>query len=244
MKKSFFIDLDDTITPTGYRYSQVVCEFCYYLYEQLDRNAPFVYDLVLLQQETDLKLIKKYGFFKTRFPHSFVLTYREVCKRAGLSPKKEVEKKVKEIGKKVYDMSYYKKNFIEGVEETLEFLVSKQDSLTLLTMGDKEIQLGKVRALGLEKYFQNNLLVVPEKIQATYKKLLKEQENTPYMIGDSFRSDIVPSVKSGWNAIYIPMPGGTWSYDKKFKQELTKEEWDRVIKLRNFKEIKEKYDIL
>ncbi len=241
LEKSFFIDLDDTITPTGYRYSQVVCEFCHYLYEHLDRNVPFIYDLSGLQQEIDLKLIKKHGFFKTRFPYSFVLTYREVCKRAGLKPQKKIEQEVRKIGRKVYDLSHYKDNYIDGVEETLEFLINQQDSLTLLTLGDKEVQSGKIRALGLQKYFKKNILIVPQKNREIYESLREGQENTPFMVGDSFRSDIVPSIKAGWNSIYIPMPGGTWSYDTKFKQELTEEEQKKIIVLKNFKEIKEKY---
>lgn len=241
LEKNFFIDLDDTITPTGYRYSQVVCEFGHYLYDQLNRNVPFIYDLAMLQQEIDLKLIKKHGFFQTRFPQSFVLTYREVCKRAGLKPEKKIEEEVRNIGRKVYDMKYYKDNYIEGVEETLEFLISQKDSLNLLTLGDKEVQSGKINALGLEKYFKKNIWIVPQKNRDVYEALGRNQENELYMVGDSFRSDIVPSVKAGWNSVYIPMPGGTWSYDKKFKQELTKEEWDRVIKLKQFRKLKEKY---
>lgn len=243
MKKNFFIDLDDTITPTGYRYSQVTCEFCHYLYDKLDRNVPFIRDLVLLQTDLDLKLIKKQKFFKTRFPYSLVLTYKEVCRKAGIKPQKEMEREIKKIGERVFDMSYYENNYIEGVEETLEFLVSQQDNITLLTMGDELIQSNKIKALDLKKYFKKNTIIVPEKNEQVYKTIGKEIQN-PYMIGDSKRSDINHSVKAGWNAIWVPMPGGTWAHDQQIKEELTEEENKRVIKLKEFKEIKEKYSSL
>ncbi len=241
MKKSFFIDLDDTITPTGYRYSQVVCEFGSYLYEKLGRNAPFVRDLVLLQTDIDLKLIKTQKFHKTRFPYSLVLTYKEICKKTGIKPQREIEREVKKIGERVFDMKYYKDNYIEGVEETLEFLIAQQDDITLLTMGDEKVQSDKIKTLNLKKYFKDNIIIVPEKKKQVYKTLGKEIQSL-YMIGDSKRNDINHSVKAGWNAIYIPMPGGTWAYDQNNEEELTEEELKRVIELKQFKEIKEKYD--
>lgn len=247
-KKNFFIDLDDTITPTSYRYSQVICEFCCYLYEHFNNSVPPVEDLVKIQLAIDIALIKEYGFLAMRFPKSLVDTYHKVCEISGMKPLKNYEKEILKIGKRVFDVSYYEDNYIDGVEETLEFLLEKGDDLTIVTLGDEKIQWAKIKALKIvEKYLKDEkkVKITKKKNFDYFRKLGKGlNKNNCYMVGDSLRSDIIPSVKNKWNAIYVPPLAGSWKYEAAVKIKLTKEELGRIKEFKKFKEIKERYEEL
>jgi len=98
-------------------------------------------------------------------------------------------------------------------EETLA-RVSAWHPLMLITKGDLNHQLSKVKRSGLKDYFQN-IEVVSDKTSADYAAILKRL-NIPaerfLMIGNSLRSDILPVLELGGWAIYIPQQI-TWAHE-------------------------------
>ena len=100
-----------------------------------------------------------------------------------------------------------------GTSETLEILAKDHD-LMIITKGDLHEQQGKIGRSGLAHNFRY-IEVVSEKIPATYSAILNKYAIPPtkfIMIGNSLRSDILPVLEIGAQAIYIPYEF-TWVHE-------------------------------
>jgi putative hydrolase of the HAD superfamily len=94
---------------------------------------------------------------------------------------------------------------IGGVPETLAELSGRHD-LLLLTKGDPAEQQRKVDASQLAHHFRG-IHIVEEKNVDTYRELVNRLDVTPsetWMIGNSPKSDIIPALRAGLNAVHIP----------------------------------------
>lgn len=103
---------------------------------------------------------------------------------------------------------------LEGVEHVLDAL-DEDYELMLLTKGDLFEQETKYARSGLEKYFKH-VEIVSEKDPATYQNLLDRyglKAKEIIMIGNSLRSDILPMLEIGVEAIYIPYHT-TWVHEQ------------------------------
>lgn len=104
-------------------------------------------------------------------------------------------------------------DLIEHVEETLAALCQRYH-LMLITKGDPSEQEKKIQRSGLMKYFRY-IEITGEKNLQTYQVILKKYRIDParfLMIGNSLKSDILPALEAGGQAIYIPHPH-TWSHE-------------------------------
>jgi len=102
---------------------------------------------------------------------------------------------------------------LDGVIEVLEKL---QDNyrLIILTKGDLLDQERKLEKSGLSKYF-NHVEVLSDKKESDYKKLLdylKIDVNEFLMVGNSLKSDVIPLLNIGANAVHIPFHT-TWAHE-------------------------------
>jgi putative hydrolase of the HAD superfamily len=116
-----------------------------------------------------------------------------------------------EIGK---DMINKPIELLEGVEEVLKTL-SKDYRLILATKGDLLDQERKLEKSGLIDYF-HHIEVLSEKQEANYSRLLKHLDIKPsefLMVGNSLKSDILPLVNIGSEAIHVPFHT-TWEHEK------------------------------
>jgi len=96
-------------------------------------------------------------------------------------------------------------NLIEGVEKILGTL-SKKYELILITKGDLLDQERKIKKSRLEKYFKHRN-IVSEKNKKTYLNILDDLKIEPrnfLMVGNSFKSDVLPVLEIGGNGIHIP----------------------------------------
>lgn len=78
--------------------------------------------------------------------------------------------------------------------------------LVLATKGDLQEQMDKLDASGLEPYF-DYIQVMVEKDERNYLRLCRQTGCPPErltMVGNSFRSDIIPVLRIGGRACYIP----------------------------------------
>jgi putative hydrolase of the HAD superfamily len=103
---------------------------------------------------------------------------------------------------------------LDGVEDTIADL-SERHELTLFTKGDLEEQRLKIDRSGLARYFQH-AAIVKEKNVLAYRKLAEQRGfalHATWMIGNSPKSDINPSLAAGLGAVYVPHPR-TWSLEK------------------------------
>lgn len=102
---------------------------------------------------------------------------------------------------------------LEGIEEVLKYLNEKY-RLFLLTKGDLLEQERKLKKSGLSAYF-HHIEVLSDKKEANYRHLLEhlEVDVTEFlMVGNSLKSDVLPIVNIGAQAIHVPFHT-TWSHE-------------------------------
>ena len=106
------------------------------------------------------------------------------------------------LGKKMLNAPV---DLIEDVEKVLSIL-SKKYKLILITKGDLLDQERKIKKSKLEKYFKHKK-IVSEKNKQTYLNILDDLKIEPQnflMVGNSFKSDVLPVLEIGGNGIHIP----------------------------------------
>lgn len=123
---------------------------------------------------------------------------------------------------------------LEGVEETLARLRQmRQYKLAVFTKGELQDQENKLWRSGLQRYF-DVVSIVSDKTPEAYRRLCRELEVKPeelVMVGNSFKSDIVPALKIGASAVHIPFHT-TWAHEK--TEEFAHE---RLRRISRFEEI-------
>lgn len=94
-----------------------------------------------------------------------------------------------------------------GVQASLERLkASGRWKLVLASKGDLQEQMDKLKASGLEPYF-DHIQIMVEKDVLNYQRLCRTMNCQPeelLMVGNSFKSDIAPVLELGGSACYIP----------------------------------------
>lgn len=105
---------------------------------------------------------------------------------------------------------------LPGVEDVLkELWGSGKYTLVVATKGDLLDQQRKLDRSGLAKYF-HHIEVMSNKDEAAFGRLLGHlgcRSEEFLMIGNSMKSDILPVLNIGGNAIYIPFHS-TWEHEK------------------------------
>ncbi len=123
---------------------------------------------------------------------------------------------------------------LDGVEEVLQAL-EKKYRLIVLTKGDLLDQERKLDKSGLSRYF-HHVEVLSDKKEANYKNLLEHLEipiESFLMIGNSLKSDVIPILNLGGNAVHVPFHT-TWAH------ELVSEEEERTnnhLKLNSIRDV-------
>ena len=112
---------------------------------------------------------------------------------------------------------------IKDVEKVLRYL-SGSFQFILITKGDLFDQETKIARSGLASYFQG-IEIVSEKTAEVYIKLLATYAIKPHqflMVGNSLRSDILPVLEIGGQAVYIPYEI-TWAHEVVEEEEVQKQ---------------------
>ena len=118
--------------------------------------------------------------------------------------------KILEIGKNMINKPV---ELLEGVEEVLREL-SKKYRLIVVTKGDLLDQERKLEKSGLLDYF-HHIEVLSDKKEDNYSRLLKHLDIKPkhfLMLGNSLKSDVLPLIAIGAEAIHIPFHT-TWAHE-------------------------------
>ncbi len=120
---------------------------------------------------------------------------------------------------------------LEGVEDVLKIL-AKDYKLIVATKGDLLDQERKLEKSGLLDYF-HHIEVLSEKQEVNYLKLLKHLDIKPsefLMIGNSLKSDILPLINIGSEAIHVPFHT-TWQHEKVSQKDTNGAEYQTVNSL-------------
>jgi putative hydrolase of the HAD superfamily len=244
MDRVWVFDLDATLIETGPLYGRAELKFADLMMEVFARPRRPLEALQLIDR-VYLEIVKRWGVSRDCFPTALCQCYRKLCQQA---PDKEVELEVWRVGESVFDPGNYSPDLlIPGAEKTLDFLAcEKSDTLFILTVGDPAVQGAKWEGCGLRRWFsEDRLIIVRWEPAAGYpgdktEELVALRGRYPgrkiFMVGDSISSDIIPAIRAGVGAVYIP---SYWEW-RPGTQELPKE----AIVLSQINQIIEKHDEL
>ncbi len=152
--------------------------------------------------------LRLFGYGAKGFTLSLVETALEVT---GGEISGHVVQQILDAGKAMIE---HPVELLPGVVETLEQLGSEHP-LLLITKGDLFHQESKIARSGLADRFAE-IEIVSEKDEATYRRILDRLRIAAerfVMIGNSVKSDILPVVAIGGNAVHVPYES-QWLLDK------------------------------
>ena len=156
----------------------------------------------------EIKNLELYGYGVKGFMLSMIESALEIS-NGRVSQGTVVD--ILNLGKK---MLTHPVELLEGVTEVLEKL-GESYRLIVLTKGDLLDQERKIEQSGLSKYF-HHVEVLSDKKEENYINLLDHLEINVkefLMIGNSLKSDVLPLVNIGANAIHIPFHT-TWQHEQ------------------------------
>jgi putative hydrolase of the HAD superfamily len=157
--------------------------------------------------QTEVNNIKYYGYGIKSFTLSMIETATHVT--SGRITTIEIDKIIT-IAKEMLTAPV---DLVVGAESTLETL-SRQYPLMLITKGDQFEQGRKIDISGISHFFRYRE-IVGEKSAQTYLQVLGKYHLDPahfLMVGNSLRSDILPVLEIGGQAVYIPNET-TWFHE-------------------------------
>ncbi|MFS1512799.1 HAD family hydrolase [Chengkuizengella sp. SCS-71B] len=210
--QSILFDLDDTLIHCNKYYKKVLDTFIELMNDWFGEDGITKQQIKEKQLEIDIHLVEKYGFSAEHFPLSLVRTYKFFCKLIVKKIDKTKVTLLKELGETVYsqDVEAY-----PNMYETLDRLQGDGHHLHLYTGGENSIQYKKIKHLGLEDFFGERIYITKHKtLQALKNIVFKEQlkVDETWMIGNSLRTDVKPSLQIGLNTIHIPCET-EWKYN-------------------------------
>jgi putative hydrolase of the HAD superfamily len=188
------LDADDTLWHNERIYTGVQARFARLLSPYHPKE---VVEARLYQTET--RNIKSFGYGIKSFTLSMIETAVELTE--GQISAKDIQAII-DLGKGMLDAEV---ELLEHTAGTITRLAARY-RLMVITKGDLQDQQTKIARSGLGRYFQY-IEVVNDKTRDIYSQLLKKLSIQPgrfLMVGDSLRSDILPILELGGQAVYIP----------------------------------------
>ena len=169
--------------------------------------------------DTEARNLKTFGYGVKGFTLSMIETAIEITEgRIGAAQIRTIL----DLGKAMMD---HPVELIDGVVDTLDALTPEARAgrlrLIVITKGDLFHQESKVARSGLAERFES-IEIVAEKDEATYRRILQRGGMPPerfLMIGNSMRSDILPVLDLGGQAVHIPYRI-TWEHEAVSRPEI------------------------
>ena len=187
-------DADDTLWQNESLYQSVESRFCAILGDYVDEESAKQFLL-----ETEKRNIQLYGYGIKSFGLSLIEA------TIMLSQGEFESSKILPIIVHVKGMLTSGIELLDHALHSVECL-AKDYPLMLITKGDVHDQERKLQESGLQASFQY-VEIVPEKDEQLYARLLEKHNVKPHrflMVGNSMRSDILPVLAIGAQAVYIP----------------------------------------
>lgn len=200
--KLIAFDADDTLWVNEYHYRRAEENFAELMSIWCDKKTAI--DVLLKKEKENLPLL---GYGSKAFIIALVESGIEISRGNLLN--EEITDLI-ELGKSTIGQEI---ELLPNVKEVLETLQNRYP-LLLATKGDLKEQESKIERSGLKKYF-NHVEIMSEKESDRYLNIIEKLRVEPQnflMIGNSFKSDILPVLEIGGNAIYIPAEI-TWAHE-------------------------------
>lgn len=201
--KVIAFDADDTLWVNEPYFRETEEAFAQLLKDYLPEE-----DINTILFSVEMKNLELYGYGIK----GFVLSMLEaIIKITGDKGNLELISKVLSFGKEMLNKPV---EMLDGVGEVLKKL-NGDYRVVLATKGDLLDQERKLIKSGLEKHF-HHIEVMSDKKPKDYKKLLKHLDCEPknfLMVGNSVKSDVLPVLEIGGNAIHVPFHT-TWIHEE------------------------------
>lgn len=196
-------DADDTLWVNETYFRDAEAAFAELLEPYETKNT---IDQELFKME--MQNLPLYGYGIKGFMLSMIESALELS-NGGVS--QETIGRILNLGK---EMISHKLELLDGVEEVLEALSTKY-RLLVLTKGDLLDQERKLENSGLIEYF-HHVEVLSDKKSDNYRRLLDHLEigvSEFLMVGNSLKSDVLPILELGGQAIHVPFHT-TWAHEE------------------------------
>lgn len=200
--KVIAFDADDTLWVNEPYFREAEDKFCALLEDYLPLHS-----VAAELFKIEIRNLPLYGYGIKGFMLSMIETILEVTE--GTASLEMISKAI-EFGKEQLNKPI---ELLDGVETVLEALKGDY-RLVVATKGDLLDQERKLQKSGLEKYF-HHIEIMSDKQERDYLKLLKHLDCKPedfLMIGNSLKSDVLPVLEIGGNAVHVPYHT-TWAYE-------------------------------
>jgi putative hydrolase of the HAD superfamily len=193
MIKAVFLDMDDTLIVNQTIYEHATAMLYGYMrhFGVLQEEAQKVFDA------RDRELFKIHGYSQKRMPASFEAVLKHFVPEAD----DEMVGIVRSFAEQIFTTIAEVK---PGSEEGIKILAAHYP-LYFVTGGDREVQERRISHLPFKDKIKG-AFIVDKKDPALFERILDELKLKPeeaVMIGDSLKSDIIPSTAAGLSAIWI-----------------------------------------
>jgi putative hydrolase of the HAD superfamily len=194
--QTLLIDLDDTLCENNVYFERAIANFISFL----NHREMTVEEVREVLNQVERESIMTHGYGLHSFAHSLVATFERLS----------VERLTDELHKRIWSFAHeiaeHPMELIDGVADTLEELHRRKHRLIVMTKGNVTEQSSKIERSGLSHFFDATEIVA-EKDRPTYISIVDKYGLDPdrsWMIGNSPKSDINPSLAAGLNAVFIP----------------------------------------
>ena len=201
--KTIAFDADDTLWVNETYFRETEEKFCKLLsfYDTENKIDQELFKVII-------RNLPLYGYGSKSFVLSMIESSLDIS-NYSIPPK--LIGKILEFGK---DMLQHPIQLLDGVHEIMNELKSKY-RLIVATKGDLLEQERKLEKSGLLHHF-HHIEIMSEKKSKDYLKLIRHLDILPrefLMVGNSVKSDILPPLEIGAQAIHVPFHT-TWVYEE------------------------------
>jgi putative hydrolase of the HAD superfamily len=192
---TLLFDADDTLWENNIYFERAIASFISYLDHQVHLPAEVRERLNACEHAT----IAEFGYGLGSFRKSLIACFEQLAE-VPITPERRSQ-----IVAFTDAIATTGVELLPAVGSTLASLAERH-RIVLVTKGNPEEQTDKLVRSGLQPLF-SAVEVLAEKNSAAYRKLISEHGFDPamtWMIGNSPKSDINPSLAAGLHAVFIP----------------------------------------
>lgn len=192
VKRSFVLDLDDTLVTCGVHYEATKRKFYEYMTGLGMSLEEARYRFTWLEMH---RRIRSDLTFQHYFPDNMSKVYREWCLEKQQAAVPEIEREIRNIGYSVYACDF---SAMPGAHEMLAQL-GKDYTLYLYSKGEESIQVKKILRARLDGYFEGVWITNQKTVKVLTKFMYDNKVNvrTTWVLGNSSSADILPAYEIG-----------------------------------------------
>jgi putative hydrolase of the HAD superfamily len=195
LQQTLLFDADDTLWENNIYFERAIASFISYLDHRVHSADEVRERLNACEHAT----IVQFGYGLASFRKSLIACFEQLAE-VPITPERHAQ-----IVSFTDAIATTGVELLPAVEPTLRTLAERH-RLFLVTKGNLEEQTDKLVRSGLEPLF-TGVEVLAEKNVAAYRELIDRhalEPATTWMIGNSPRSDINPSLAAGLHAVFLP----------------------------------------